>query len=378
MEEATRETQYIIERRLYLAFELSKTKWMLGFSTGLGQPPRRRTVDAGDLLALRQEIEAAKRRFSLAADALVKTCYEAGRDGFWLHRYLLEQEIENLVVDSSSIEVDRRAKRAKTDRIDVGKLLNMLIRYHSGEETVWRVVYVPSVEAEDMRHLHRQLRTLKVDRTRHICRIKGLLATQGLNLPIHVDFLDTLAAARTWDGSPLPPGLCARVEREYASLRYVEQQIKEMESERDELIETSKHPGIEKVRQLMRLRAIGPNGAWLFVMEFFGWRQFRNRREVGGLSGLTPTPYQSGEESQEQGISKAGNRPVRAMAIEIAWCWLRYQPDSELTLWFYEKFGNGGKRMRKVGIVALARKLLVALWRYLETGEIPAGAQLKP
>jgi transposase len=378
MEEATRGTQYTIERSLYLAFELSAAKWKLGFSTGLGQHPRRRTVDAGELLTLRQEIEMAKRRFGLAADAPVKSCYEAGRDGFWLHRYLLEQEIENLIVDSSSIEVNRRAKRAKTDRIDVGKLLNMLIRYHSGEEKVWRVVHVPSVEAEDMRHLHRQLRTLKVDRTRYICRIKGLLATQGLNVPIHLDFLDTLAAARTWDGSPSPPGLLARVEREYASLRYVEQQIKELEAERDELIETSNHPSIVKVCQLMRLRAIGPNSAWLFVMEFFGWRQFRNRREVGGLSGLAPTPYQSGEESREQGISKAGNRPVRAMAIEIAWCWLRYQPDSELSLWFYERFGNGGKRMRKVGIVALARKLLVALWRYLETGEIPAGAQLKP
>jgi len=357
---------------------LSKSKWKLGFSTGLGQNPRRRTIDAGDLLALRQEIETAKRRFGLAADAPVKGCYEAGRDGFWLHRYLLEQEIENLVVDSASIEVDRRAKRAKTDRIDVEKLLNMLIRYHSGEERVWRVVHVPSIEAEDLRHLHRQLLTFKRDRTRYICRIKGLLATQGVNVPIHIDFLDTLAAARMWDGTALPSGLCTRVEREYASLRYVEQHIKELEAERMELIETSKHPSIEKVRQLMRLRAIGPNGAWLFVMEFFGWRQFRNRREVGGLSGLTPTPYQSGEESREQGISKAGNQQVRAMAIEIAWCWLRYQPDSELTLWFYEKFGNGGKRMRKVGIVALARKLLVALWRYLETGEIPAGAQLKP
>ena len=378
MEEATRKTQYTIERSLYLAFELSKEKWKLGFGTGLGQDPRRRTVDGGDLLALQQEIEAAKRRFGLAASVLVRSCYEAGRDGFWLHRYLLKQGIENLVVDSSSIQVDRRARRAKTDRIDVEKLLNMLIRYHSGEETVWRIVHVPSVEAEDMRHLHRQLSTLKVDRTRHICRIKDLLFTQGLSIPIHVGFLDSMAAARLWDRSSLPPGLYARVEREYASMCYVKQQIKELEAERDELIETSKHPSIEKVRQLMRLRAIGPNSAWLFVMEFFGWRQFRNRREVGGLSGLTPTPYQSGEESREQGISKAGNRPVRAMAIEIAWCWLRYQPDSELSRWFYERFGNGSKRMRKVGIVALARKLLVALWRYLETGEIPAGAQLKP
>lgn len=376
MRETTRQMEYTTEQALYLAFELSKEKWKLGFSTGHGQSPRRRTIDAGDVLALTDEICLAKKRFRLHGTAPVKSCYEAGRDGFWLHRYLVEVGVENLVVDSSSIEVNRRAKRAKTDRIDVGKLLNMLMRYYSGEEKVWSVVHVPSVEAEDKRHLHRQLSTLKLDRTRHICRIKGLLATQGLRLPIYVDFLDMLEAARLWDGSPLPPGLRARVEREYANLRYVEQQIKELETERDELIEMSDDPSIEKVRKLMKLRAIGPNSAWLFVMEFFGWRQFHNRREVGGLAGLTPTPYQSGEESREQGISKAGNCDVRAMAIEIAWCWLRYQPDSDLALWFYEKFGHS-KRTRKIGIVALARKLLVALWRYLETGEIPAGAQLK-
>jgi transposase len=377
MKETTHGMEYTTERSLYLAFELSKKKWKLGFSTGLGQAARRRSIDAGDLLALEQEIEVAKRRFQLAADTPVKSCYEAGREGFWLHRYLLEGKVENLVVDSSSIQVDRRAKRAKTDRIDVGKLLNMLIRYYNGEEKVWSVVHVPSVEAEDKRHLHRQLSTYNVDRTRHICRIKGLLATQGLDLPIHIDFLDRLEAARMWDGSRLPSGLRARVEREYASLRYVEQHIQQLKAERAELIETSDDPSVDKVRQLMKLWAVGPNSAWLFVMEFFGWRQFRNRREVGGLAGLSPTPYQSGDEWREQGISKAGNCGVRAMAIEIAWCWLRYQPNSELTLWFREKFGHS-KRTRKIGIVALARKLLIALWRYLETGEIPAGACLKP
>jgi len=378
MNKTTRRVEYTTQPGLYLAFELGKGKWKLGFSTGLGQNPRMRAIDAGDLAGLQEEISQAKRRFHLAEAAPVKSCYEAGRDGFWLHRYLLKTGVENLVVDSSSIQVNRRAKRAKSDRLDVGKLLTMLIRYHSGEEKVWSVVQVPSVAAEDMRHLHRQLSTLKVARTEHINRIEGLLASQGLNLPINADFLDALLAARLWDGSPLPPGLRARAEREYAGLQYVQQQIKELEAERDELIETSGEPSVGQVRQLMKLGGIGPNSAWLFVMEFFAWRQFRNRREVGGLAGLTPTPYQSGEESREQGISKAGNRPVRAMAIEIAWCWLRYQPGSELARWFYETFGHGGKRMRKVGIVALARKLLVALWRYLETGEIPAGAQLKP
>jgi transposase len=378
MKETTRRTEYIMEPVLYLAFELSKEKWKLAFSIGLGQNPRRRTIDAGDLSALVHEIGLAKKRFRLPATARVRSCYEAGRDGFWLDRYLLKTGVENLIVDSSSIEVSRRARRAKTDRLDARKLLNMLIRYHSGDRKVWRVVHVPSVEAEDMRHLHRQLSTRKVDRTRHISRIKGLLASQGVNLPVHVDFLERLETARLWDGAPLPPGLHARLEREYAGLQFVRQQIAELETERGEMIESSDHPSVVKVRHLMKLRSIGPNSAWLFVMEFFGWRQFRNRREVGGLAGLTPTPYQSGNESQEQGISKAGNRLVRAMAIEIAWCWLRYQPDSELAQWFYARFGHSGKRMRKVGIVALARKLLVALWRYLETGEIPVGAQLKP
>jgi len=167
------------------------------------------------------------------------------------------------------------------------------------------------------------------------------------------------------------------VEREYRCLEFVRQEIKELEKERRELLRTSDDPSVEKVRQLLKLKGIGENSAWLFVMEFFGWRDFQNRRQVGGLSGLSPTHYQSGDESRELGIDKAGNRPVRGMAIEIAWGWLRFQPQSKLNLWYQERFGHGSKRIRKIGIVALARKLLVALWRYLETGEIPAGAQLK-
>jgi transposase len=327
--------------------------------------------------ALQVEIQAAKKRFDLPETAPVKSCYEAGRDGFWLHRYLTAKEVENLVVDLASIEVDRRAKRAKTDRLDVGKLLSMLVRYHSGEQKVWSVVHVPSVEAEDQRHLHRQLLAFKADRTRHINRIKGLLAGQGVRLPVDGDLLARLSQVRLWDGSPLPPGLRTRLEREYACYQDAERQIAALEAERREKIRTSDHPSDEQVRALLQLRGIGENSAWLFVKEFFAWRGFRNRREVGDLAGLTPTPYQSGEEAREQGISKAGNCPIRAMAIEIAWGWLRHQPESELTLWYQERFGHGSKRLHKIGIVALARKLLVALWRYLETGEIPAGAQLK-
>lgn len=377
MSETTRDMKYTTESVLYLALELGDAKWKLGFSIGLGQKPRRRTIDGRDLSALQREMAAAKLRFRLPETSSVRSCYEAGREGFWLHRYLVSKEVENLVVDSSSIEVNRRSKRTKTDKLDVGKLLTMLIRYHLGEHKLWSVVHVPSEEAEDMRHLHRQLNSCKKDRTRHRCRISGLLASQGVRLPVTADFLERLRTVPMWDGEPLSPGLRGRLEREYAALKYVEQQIDLLEAERQALIDTSDHPSIQKVRALMKLKAIGPNSSWLFVMEFFGWRKFRNRRQVGGLAGLAPTHYQSGAELREQGISKAGNRLVRAMAIEIAWAWVRYQPDSELTRWFQQRFGQGGKRMRKVGIVALARKLLVALWRYLETGEIPAGAQLK-
>jgi transposase len=362
---------------LYLAFELGEAEWKLGFSIGLGQSPRRRAIGAGSLAALQREIGLAKKRFGLAEEVRLVSCYEAGRDGFWLHRYLVSQGIENRVVDSASIEVNRRSKRPKTDRLDLGKLLSMLIRYESGEQKVWSVVHVPSLEAEDQRHLHRELKTLKSDRTRHSNRIKGLLAGQGLRLPVGADFLERLEQVRLWDGRPVPAGLRARLEREFAGFVFVEGQIEELEAERRQMLRTSQEPSVDQVRQLMRLRGIGQNSAWLFVMEFFGWRQFRSRRQVGGLAGLTPTPYQSSEQSREQGISKAGNRLVRSMAIEIAWGWLRHQPDSELSRWYQQKFGQGSKRVRKIGIVALARKLLVALWRYLEYGEIPAGAQLK-
>lgn len=378
MNETIRGKEYSTEEVLYLAFELSHAKWKLGFTVGLGQNPRKRTVDGGDLMALREEIGRAKRRFGLTGDAVVKSCYEAGRDGFWLHRYLVDQQIDNVVVDSSSIEVNRRKRRTKTDRLDVEKLLSMLMRYHYGERKVWSVVNVPSVEAEDWRHLHRQMNKFKTDRTRHINRIKGLLASQGVRTHIGTDFLERLEGVRLWDGTRIPPGLHARLQREYASLQFVNQQIQALKQERRELVETSDNPSVEKVRQLLKLRGIGAESSWLFVMEFFGWRAFRNRREVGALAGLTGTPYQSGDSQQEQGISKAGNRWVRGMAIEIAWSWLRYQPESDLARWYCGRFAKGGKRQRKIGIVAVARKLLVELWRYLETGAIPAGAQLKP
>lgn len=376
--ETTHTNQYTtIQPHLYMAFELSQSKWMLGFTIGFGQRPRLRTIAARDLATLQTEIQLARERFELGADVPVISCYEAGRDGFWLHRYLTSIGVNNQIVDSASIEVNRRAKQAKTDKLDLGKLLTMLMRYQAGEKKVWRVVHVPSPEVEDHRHLHRELTDLKEQRTQHTNRIKGYLSNQGICLEVKADFPELVAHQCLWNGEPLPMGLQARLLCEHQRFQLVQQQIKVLETERRDLVRQSTRPDIEQVRQLLRLRGIGINCAWLYVMEFFSWRAFRNRREVGALAGLTPMPRKSGEEDRELGISKIGNRHIRAMAIEIAWVWLRYQPTSELSRWYQRRFAKGSKRLHKIGIVALARKLLIALWRYLEFGTLPAGAVLK-
>jgi transposase len=360
-----------------MAFELSQSKWMLGFTIGFGQRPRLRTIAARDLAALQNEIHLARERFGLGTEVPVISCYEAGRDGFWLHRYLVSMGVSNLVVDSASIEVNRRAKQAKTDKLDLGKLLTMLMRYQASEQKVWHVVHVPSAEVEDHRHLHRELTDLKEQRTQHINRIKGYLANQGVCLEVKDDFPEIVEHQRLWNGESLLAGLRARLLCEYQRLQLVQEQIKTLEAERRESLRHSTQPDVEQVRQLLRLRGIGINCAWLYVMEFFSWRAFRNRREVGALAGLTPMPHRSGDEDHELGISKVGNRHIRALAIEIAWIWLRYQPNSQLSRWYQRRFGKGSKRLHKIGIVALARKLLIAIWRYLEFGTLPTGAVLK-
>jgi len=307
----------------------------------------------------------------------VRSCYEAGRDGFWLHRWLLECEIDNLVVDSSSIEVSRRKRRAKTDRLDAGSLLRLLQRYFGGERRVWSVVHVPTPEDEDRRHLHRELMDLKRERTRLSNRIQGLLSSQGIRLPLHVDFICRIDDLRIWDGSPLPPDLQARITGTWERACTLRSRINALETAQRQQIRAGNDPVLDQVRQLASLRGIGVRSAWLFTMEFFAWRRFQNRRQVGGLAGLTPTPHQSGDTNRDLGISKAGNRLVRMVAVEIAWSWLRRQPESELARWYNAKFGHGSSRLRRIGIVALARKLLIELWRYLETGIPPAGAQFK-
>jgi transposase len=359
---------------LYLALELSWTSWKLAFTVGAGQKPRLRSIPARDTDALMLEIQAARRRFGLPEDTPVISCYEAGRDGFWLHRYLEHQGIENLVVDSASIEVNRRQRRAKSDDLDATKLVAMLIRWHLGERKLWGVVHVPMAADEDGRQLHRELIALKAQRTEHTNRIKGLLAGIGLSTVIDGEFPGRLERLRQWDGTGVPDGLRRRLLREFERWQLVGRQIHDLEARRTQQIRDPETPQGEQVRLLLKLRGIGENTAWLLVREFFGWRGIRNRRELASLAGLTPTPYDSGESRREQGVSKAGNRRVRWSMIELAWGWLRYQPDSELSRWYQRRFAAGNTRMRKVGIVAVARKLLVALWKYLETGEVPAGA----
>jgi transposase len=239
-----------------------------------------------------------------------------------------------------------------------------------------RVVRVPSVAAEDARHADRELATAKGVRTAILNRITGLLIAQGVRVHLSSGRALDVAAVRLWDGSPVPPGLRARLEREVAARDAVQQRIAALERDRRGAIAAQATPAAVQMRQLMRLVGMGANGASRFVVEFFAWRAFRNGREIGALAGLTPTPYASGAQDREQGISKAGNARVRTMAIELAWCWLRFQPQSALARWFQERYGGGGKRQRRIGIVAVARKLLIALWRYLETGQVPEGARV--
>jgi transposase len=363
---------------LFLAFELSHKKWKLGFSDGRTPTIRQVTIASRDLQGLREETVKAKRRFGLEETAEVRSCYEAGREGFWLHRALEGMGIQNQVVDASSIEVNRRSRRAKTDRMDVEKLVRQLIRYWRGEHGVWSVVRVPNREAEDSRQQHRGLEVLKEERKQHRVRIQSLLFTQGIDVKVGAKFAATLDRLRCWNGEPVPAQMTERIEAEFHRLQLVEVQIREVKTKQAQQMRAAQQDAaMEKVRRLQQLMGIGLGSSWIFVMELFGWRRFQNRRELAAAVGLTPTPYQSGDSAREQGISRSGNRRIRKLLIEIAWAWLRFQPHSKLSQWYNERFAKGGKRLRRIGIVALARKLVIDLWRYLETETVPQGATLR-
>lgn len=375
--QATPSEHSVNQSRLHLSIELSLKKWKLGFSDGKVTRARIVTIAAKDWNGFQREVEKAKQRFGLERSAPVTSCYEAGREGFWVHRALERMGIENKVVDAASIDVKRR-KRAKTDRKDAEQLVRQLIRYCRGERDVWSVVRVPSREAEDARQQHRDIEVLKRERQQHRSRIQSLLFTQGIDGNVTPKQMKQLDQLRCWDGQPLPEAMKERIRREYQRLRAAEQDLLALKKQQQEKLKTDSTPAMEKVRLMQQLCGIARTSSWVFVMELFGWRQFRNRREVGAAVGITPMPYQSGDSAREQGISHAGNRRVRTMAIEIAWSWLRYQPQSRLSRWYQNRFGSGGPRMRRIGIVAMARRLMVDLWRYVEFRKVPEGARLKP
>jgi transposase len=356
---------------LCMSFELSDKAWRLTFGDGR-HAPSHSTVAAGDQAAVLERIARVKVRFGLSAQCTVHSCYEAGRDGWWLHRWLREQGVDNIVVDAASIEVNRRMRRAKSDRLDGDKLLTMLQRWRAGETRVWAVLREPTVEQEDARRVHRELERLSHEHTQHTNRIGALLVLHNLRM--------RRIGGRDWvpwwnvHRQQVPPAQRAEIEREYARLMLVKTQTRELEAEQRQAVRDNAQP---QVAQLAHLRSIGLRSAWVLVTEIFGWRHFANRRELAGCLGLTPTPYDSGNSQREQGISKAGNKRARALLVELAWMWLRLQPDSALTRWFNQRFAHGSSRMRRVGIVALARRLAIALWRFLQNGVIPEGARLK-
>jgi transposase len=362
---------------LNVAFELGSKKWTLGFTTGVGQRLRLREIAAGDLKALEKEFVLTKVRFGLLTNARVRSCYEAGRDGFWLHRWLIARGVANVVVESSSIEVNRRARRAKTDRLDVGTLLALLLRWARGERTVWSVVHIPSLDAEAQRQLTREIETVREDRKRVRNRIQGLLATQGIRLELTAGFTARLAEAHTGDGRPLPAAFGTRLAREWAQLHVIEKRLATLTADRDEQIATGTDRVTAVARLLCTVRGVAETSAAVFSAELFGTRTFSNGRQLGALIGLVPVPYRSDQSVRDQGISKAGRAELRRMWIQIAWGWLRWQPDSALTQWFQRRFSAAGGRSKRIGIVALARKLAIALWRYVEHGVVPEGATLK-
>jgi len=365
----------------FVAIELSKSSWLVGIQTPLTSKASRYQVKAGDANMLLELIERVRTRVvrELNRRVEVMSCYEAGYDGFWLHRVLEAHGIHNHVLDPASLQVSRRARRPKTDGIDVDRMLRALIRYLCGEPEACSVVCVPSVEEEDGKRLHRERHRLICERVQHVNRIKGLCASQGIYdyTPMRQDRwrLDNL---RTGDGRPLAARLKAELERELKRLEMVLEMIATVEAERNAIIKskTSTHLNVGKIKMLAKLKAIGPEFATVLVGEVF-YREFANRRRLGSYVGLASSPFRSGALDRDQGISKAGNPKARTTMIELAWTWLRYQPASALSIWFRERVGDLKGRPRRIAIVALARKLLVALWRYLQFGLVPTGAVLK-
>lgn len=366
----------------FVAIDLSKSKWLVAVDAphlAKVKSVRLAGFDTGGLLDLVNRT-VADAKASCGSDQRAVICFETGYDGFWLQRLLTNEGIETLVVDPTSFLVNRRARRVKTDRVDAEGMVVLLKNYSLGDRKAFRTVRVPTVAEEDAKRFHRERKRMMGERTGHINRIRALLALQGVRHinPAVTTWRKRLEGLETADGRCFPRQLMREIVRSFERLELLNSMIKALERERDEALcaEPEYFPEHEKAALLERVRGVGRHSAMLLSAEVFG-RQFKNRRHLSSYLGLTPSPYSSGDVERSQGISKAGNRPARTLGIELAWCWLRYQPQSALARWFRQYVNERPGLRKKIAIVALARKLIVALWRYVETGLVPSGAVLK-
>ena len=363
---------------LYGSMELSKKTWLLAIQFPDRPQPSLYPIEGGNTEDLMAKLAAASDRWAkvIGKRSSITLCYEAGYDAFWLARFLKTRGIECLVVDAASLQVNRRGRRAKTDRIDVEMLLRALIAWCRGERHVWSVVRIPSIDEEDLRRSHRERSRLVQERTAHINRIKGLLFAQGIrdiNVRSKYKRLE-VSKLVTGEGRPLPPRLASEIARELERLALVQQQLVTIERERDEA--PTPCTSTEKKRvQLSLLNGIGPTVSAIMAREVY-FRQFKNRRQVAGFLGLATSPHDSGAVERSQGISRAGSGPVRVTMIQAAWLWVKHQPKSAITRWFLQRTDGHSGRIKRIAIVAVARKLAIALWRYVEQGLVPQGAIL--
>jgi transposase len=367
----------------YVALELSRAKWLVGALLPGRSKVTTTVVPGGDTAALLDALgrfAARAGRETGQAVAAVKVCFEAGYDGFWLARFLFARGIETHVLDPASFLVSRRGRRAKTDRIDVEAMAFTLRAFLLGDRSVCREVVIPSPEQEDAKRLSRERTQLAAEKTRHTNRIRGLLALHGIREVSGLwggEWAEALGGLRTGDGRELGGYLRAEIAREFERLHLVLRHMRALDADRQAALtqEASAFPHRHKAGVLIKLAGVGPITATALVAEVFH-RRFQSRRHLASYLGLAPTPYASGESERDQGISKAGNQPARSLLVELAWGWLRHQPGSGLAAWYRRTFAERGQRGRKVGIVALARKLAIALWRFVETGVVPEGAVL--
>jgi transposase len=364
---------------IFVSLELSRSTWLItSLSPCSGEKMSKHSVRGGDIAGLlkRFSLLQEKTQARTGKGFAVVVIQEAGLDGFWIHRALQAKGIESHVVDPASIATSRRCRRAKTDRIDGEALVRALLAHKRGEPRVCAMVRAPTPEEEDRRRVCRERKALITERVKHVNRIKGLLFSQGVSSyqPLRRDRRSRLEELQTGDGRPLPEHLKAQVRRELDRLELLLDQIRAVEGERDKLLAAAK--AATPVAMLLSIKGIGPEFAAVLWSEGL-FRHFDNRRQVAAYAGLAPTPWQSGSINREQGVSKSGNPRLRTTLVELAWLWLRHQPQSALTLWFKERVKRNGGRLHKTTIVALARKLLVVLWKYVTAGVVIEGAVMK-